>query len=65
VGSSYDRLSDAIEGLRQDVEDVKQSVSVVERSGPERFGVSAEELRDRKRFVDQCEAEVEVGYLWN
>ncbi len=36
--SAHDRLSDAIEGLRQDVEDVKQSVLVVERSGPERFG---------------------------
>lgn len=58
--SAYDRLSDAIEGLRQDVEDVKQSVLVVERSGPERFGVTPEELASRKAFVAECEAEVKV-----
>ncbi|PWZ00789.1 hypothetical protein BCV70DRAFT_237118 [Testicularia cyperi] len=56
--SAHDRLQDAIEGLRQDVEDVKQSVLVVERSGPERFGVSLEELRNRKKFVEECEAEI-------
>lgn len=58
--SAHDRLSDAIEGLRQDVEDVKQSVLVVERSGPERFGVTPEELSSRKAFVAECEAEVKV-----
>ncbi|KAJ9478462.1 t-SNARE coiled-coil homology domain-containing protein [Pseudozyma hubeiensis] len=60
VESAHDRLSDAIEGLRQDVEDVKQSVLVVERSGPERFGVSPEELRSRKAFVSECEAEIKA-----
>lgn len=60
LDSTYDRLSDAIEGLRQDVEDVKQSVLVVERSGPERFGVTPEELKKRKEFVAECEAEVKV-----
>lgn len=60
IQSAYDRLSDAIEGLRQDVEDVKQSVLVVERSGPERFGVTPEELQSRKAFVAECEAEVKV-----
>ncbi|SPC66712.1 related to syntaxin family member TLG1 [Ustilago sp. UG-2017b] len=59
VDSAYDRLSDAIEGLRQDVEDVKQSVLVVERSGPERFGVTPEELKRRKEFVAECEAEID------
>ncbi|KAJ1604016.1 hypothetical protein NDA14_004625 [Ustilago hordei] len=49
----------AIEGLRQDVEDVKQSVLVVERSGPERFGVTPEELKRRKEFVAECEAEID------
>ena len=61
VDSAYDRLSDAIEGLRQDVEDVKQSVLVVERSGPERFGVTPEELKRRKEFVAECEAEIDVS----
>lgn len=60
VDSAHDRLSDAIEGLRQDVEDVKQSVAVVERSGPERFGVTPEELQSRKAFVAECEAEIKV-----
>ena len=60
IDSAHDRLSDAIEGLRQDVEDVKQSVLVVERSGPERFGVTPEELKSRKAFVAECEAEVKV-----
>ncbi|SPO22950.1 related to syntaxin family member TLG1 [Ustilago trichophora] len=60
IESAYDRLSDAIEGLRQDVEDVKQSVLVVERSGPERFGVTPEELKSRKAFVAECEAEVKA-----
>lgn len=60
VESAHDRLSDAIEGLRQDVEDVKQSVLVVERSGPERFGVSPDELKSRKAFVAECEAEIKV-----
>ncbi|EPQ31759.1 uncharacterized protein PFL1_01091 [Pseudozyma flocculosa PF-1] len=56
--SAHDRLADALEGLRQDVEDVKQSVQVVERSGPERFGVSPDELHSRKRFVRECEDEI-------
>lgn len=63
IESAYDRLSDAIEGLRQDVEDVKQSVLVVERSGPERFGVTPQELKNRKAFVAECEAEVKVCLL--
>lgn len=62
VDSAYDRLSDAIEGLRQDVEDVKQSVLVVERSGPERFGVTPEELNKRKGFVAECESEINVSH---
>lgn len=61
VGSAHDRLCDAIEGLRQDVEDVKQSVLVVERSGAERFGVSPDELVRRKKFVEECEAEIKVS----
>ncbi len=60
IDSAHDRLSDAIEGLRQDVEDVKQSVAVVERSGPERFGVTPDELRRRKAFVEECEAEIKA-----
>ncbi|KAN0061638.1 hypothetical protein ACQY0O_006564 [Thecaphora frezii] len=56
--SAYDRLSDALEALRQDVEDVKQSVHVVERSGPERFGVTPDELQRRKQFTHQCERQI-------
>jgi len=41
--------------------DVKQSVEVVERAGPERFGVDFTELNRRKKFVEECEREVEVS----
>lgn len=60
IDSAHDRLSDAIEGLRQDVEDVKQSVAVVEKSGPERFGVTPEELQKRRDFVRECEGEIKA-----
>ncbi len=43
------------------MEDVKQSVLVVERSGSERFGVTPDELENRKAFVQECEDEVKVS----
>ncbi|SYW81173.1 uncharacterized protein UHO2_07081 [Ustilago hordei] len=55
--SSAARASSSSGG--EDVEDVKQSVLVVERSGPERFGVTPEELKRRKEFVAECEAEID------
>ncbi|CAD6975601.1 unnamed protein product, partial [Tilletia controversa] len=56
---AHDRLGDAIEGLRQDVQDVRESVAIVQRAGAERFGVGVEELEGRVRFVSECEAEIE------
>lgn len=59
--TTKDELLDSIEGLKQDVQDVKQSVNVVEKAGPERFGVGWDELQRRKSFVDQCENDIEVS----
>lgn len=58
---AHDRLLDALEALQGDVADVKESVDVVERSGPERFGVAQEELEERRRFVKSCTEELRVG----
>lgn len=55
-----DRLEDAIEALRSDLDDVRQSVQVVQKS-PERFGVDEGELRQRQRFLNECEKEMEVS----
>lgn len=56
-----DRLEDAIEALRSDLDDVRQSVQVVQKS-PERFGVDEGELRQRQRFLSECEKEMEVSW---
>lgn len=56
--TAHDRLLDAIDALKQDLEDVRQSVNVVRRS-PERFGVGEMELQKREGFLSQCEAQVE------
>ncbi|KAK0557510.1 hypothetical protein OC846_000498 [Tilletia horrida] len=59
IQEAHDRLADAIEGLRQDVQDVRESVAIVQRAGPERFGVGVEELEGRVKFVKDCEREIE------
>ncbi|KAK0528331.1 hypothetical protein OC842_004577 [Tilletia horrida] len=59
IQEAHDRLADAIEGLRQDVQDVRESVAIVQRAGAERFGVGAEELAGRVQFVRECEGEIE------
>lgn len=57
--SAHDDLLDALEALQSDVQDVRASIAVVAKS-PERFGLSAGELEERKRFVRQCDEEIEV-----
>ncbi|PWN47583.1 hypothetical protein IE53DRAFT_243384 [Violaceomyces palustris] len=57
--SAHDRLSDALQGLKEDLQDVQESVSVLQRSGPERFGVDPNELEARKRFVDECRQKIQ------
>lgn len=49
------RLQDAIDALESDFGDVRASVDMLEKRGPERFGVDAYELDRRKRFVRECE----------
>lgn len=44
--------------LREDIADVRQTVDVVEQSGPERFGLAAQELERRKAFVHTSEREL-------
>lgn len=58
--SAHDDLLDALEALQSDVQDVRASVAVVSKS-PERFGLSAGELEERKRFVRECDEEIEVS----
>lgn len=56
---AHDRLNDALEALKQDVDDVRQSVAVVRRS-PERFAVDEAELGRREEFLRMCQEEVKV-----
>lgn len=55
--TAQDRLADAIEALRSDLADVRQSVEVVQ-SNPQRFGVDEGELERRKGFLRECEEQM-------
>ncbi|PWN30949.1 hypothetical protein BDZ90DRAFT_29546 [Jaminaea rosea] len=55
--TAHDRLADAIEALRSDVADVRQSVNVVQ-SNPARFGVDESEVDRRKEFLRDCEEQM-------
>ncbi|CAO1626294.1 unnamed protein product [Parajaminaea phylloscopi] len=57
VITAHDRLADAIEALKADLDDVRQSVAVV-RSAPERFGVDSPELARREALLTDCEREL-------
>lgn len=58
---AQDELAEALEALETDIEDVRESVKAVQKAGPERFGVDHEELERRKRFVSDCEKEIDVS----
>lgn len=60
VITAHDRLADAIEALKADIDDVQQSVAVVRRS-PERFQVSPQELASREALLAECQRELEVS----
>ncbi|UZJ53837.1 hypothetical protein CBS101457_003157 [Exobasidium rhododendri] len=56
--SAYTELQDHLETLENDINDVQESVDMLERRGPELFGIDSTELDKRKRFVDSCTEEV-------
>ncbi|KDN37531.1 hypothetical protein K437DRAFT_229151 [Tilletiaria anomala UBC 951] len=58
ITSSCDKLQDALEGLKSDLEDIKQSVDVVSRV-PKRFGLDEAEIDQRRRFVQDCERQID------
>lgn len=57
----YTNLQDQLENLENDINDVQESVEMLERRGPELFGVDSAELGRRKRFVQNCTDEVRVS----
>ena len=52
-----DQLREAITGLEADLEDLEESVRVVEETG-DRWGLGAEEISRRRAFIDRVEREV-------
>lgn len=59
IRTAHDRFLDALDALKSDVEDVRQSIHVVKRS-PERFGVDHQEMSRRQAFLDRCQSQVEA-----
>ena len=58
---TYTELQDQLETLENDINDVQESVEMLEKRGPELFGVDSTELGRRKRFVQSCTDEVRVS----
>lgn len=58
---TYSELQDQLETLENDINDVQESVEMLERRGPELFGVDSTELGRRKRFVQNCTDELRVS----
>jgi t-SNARE syntaxin family protein len=58
---TYTELQDQLETLENDINDVQESVDMLEKRGPELFGVDSTELGKRKRFVQSCTDEVRVS----
>lgn len=48
-------LRNTLDELRQDLNDVKETVRIVEQSDADRFGIDAAELERRKGFISQSE----------
>jgi Tfp pilus assembly protein PilW len=61
IQSTYTELQDHLETLENDVNDVQESVDMLEKRGPELFGVDSTELRKRKSFVESCSEEITVS----
>lgn len=57
-GSTRAELASTLTTLRQDIAEVRQTVRVVEQSGPARFGLAPSELERRKAFVATSEREL-------
>lgn len=51
-------LESTIVGLKQDLQDVKESIRIVEQSDPSRFGIDESELQRRRKFVRESEAAI-------
>jgi t-SNARE syntaxin family protein len=58
---THRELQDQLEALENDLADIQESVEMLEKRGPELFGVDANELRKRKQFVQTCTDEIRVS----
>lgn len=58
---TYTELQDHLESLESDIHDIQESVEMLEKRGPELFGVDSAELGRRKRFVQNCSDDVRVS----
>lgn len=61
---TYTELQDHLESLESDIHDIQEIVEMLEKRGPELFGVNSAELGKRKRFVQSCSDEVRVSLLY-
>ena len=53
-------LKSTIDSLNQDLQDVKESIRIVEQSDAARFGIDPSELQRRHTFVRESEATIQV-----
>lgn len=62
VQETFNELQDQLETLDNDINDVQESVDMLEKRGPALFGVDDAELSRRKRFVQSCGEKVRVSF---
>jgi chromosome segregation ATPase len=58
---TYNQLQEQLETIENDINDVQESVEMLEKRGPALFNVDSAELGRRKRFVQSCTDEVRVS----
>lgn len=63
VQDVWQQLQDAIEGLQSDMGDVQESIRMVETRGVHTFGLSVQELNERKAFLRACQDQVQVSAI--
>ena len=60
--SSVQELREALVSLRRDVNDVRETVRVVE-GDPARFGIDEVELERRRSYITQCEKHLSLIHI--
>jgi hypothetical protein len=59
-----EELKATLSALEADVDELDESVTVVENAGNRLFGIEDEEVRERRRFVSKVKDQIRVSWVF-